>query len=194
MTNEQHESLRDSVARAEWIRWRMGDVPTIYANLLPPSSNAAILILAEQRIRRMVEDDSRVWQNDPWRHVGPEPKAVDWSEVPAIETVTEHLRATPMVGMPDVPREGFEQHPSVITAEQMSLKTAHYQAKRASEAARKERDAANSVYVAAVNSGDSEAIAAASDVFEKAAAKSDAAEAEFVRLGRDRVAGMAIVS
>lgn len=104
---------RRAIAREEWIKWRMTDVPAIYLALMPVTESAEQLRNAEENIRAMILSDQRLLAENPWRHCGPEPRAVDFTMLPEHEVTDMCIKSQPEEGFPAVVRDGFEDHPEV---------------------------------------------------------------------------------
>jgi hypothetical protein len=116
ITNAGYDLTRANVAREEWMKYRMGDLPPIYRAMLPPTADAKELLEAERAIRKMYTDDQETYAAKPWREVGPEPSMVDWSKIDAFHMDWLRAEITPIGTMPGVVRFGSELHPLVMEA------------------------------------------------------------------------------
>jgi len=110
-----HEDLRARVARQQYMDHRMGDVPSVYKNLMPFSYKLRVLWEAEKVIRRQLDDDLRFCAS-PWRRVGPPCNLLDHEGVTGCELIGIGLETSIATGMSDAVKPGFEHHPEVVAA------------------------------------------------------------------------------
>jgi hypothetical protein len=110
-----HEDLRSRVARQQYMDRRMGDVPSLYRNLMPFSYKLRVLWEAEKAVRRQLEADLQFCAS-PWRRIGPPCNLLDNEGVTGYELLEIGLGESISVGMPDAVKPGFEDHPEVIAA------------------------------------------------------------------------------
>lgn len=115
-TGARYDLQRANMARDEFCLWRLGDLPTIYRSMIPPTYNAQELLEAEKAVRQMYAADQAIYANNPWGKAGPIPQLLDWSGVEGSEQVRIGLESTPAKGMPDTVRPGFMEHPDVLAA------------------------------------------------------------------------------
>jgi len=123
-----HEDLRSRVARQQYMDRRMGDVPSVYRNLMPYSYKLRVLWEAEKAVRRQLEADLQFCAN-PWRRVGPPCNLLDDEGVVGRELMELGLEISIAVGMPDAVKPGFEDHPDVIAARKAARPLAEKMAK-----------------------------------------------------------------
>lgn len=112
---EQAEAKRAAAARAAYIRWRMADLPAVYADLMPCTYDGKTLWEAERSIRHQVELDQR-FLACPWRRVGPECGLLDYSAMTPQELTRFGLEISIPAGLPDAPKPGREDDPEVMAA------------------------------------------------------------------------------
>src|SRR5688500_18615700 len=107
---DEHDLARATAARLAFIRWRMGDVPTVYCALLPTTPHLKTLLLAERCIRQQIAEDQKLLAS-PWRKVGPDCAFFDQQDLTPDELIRIGCETTVAIGMPDAVKPGMEDHP-----------------------------------------------------------------------------------
>lgn len=188
------EVTRRNAARQAWIQWRMQDLPAVYQALMPVSYKAKELLTAEKAIRAQAKNDAEILSS-PWIRVGVRSNLIDDQGMSATERLALGIGNDRMLGMPDVVKRGFENHPEVIAAQELAHRTAEYVAHVQEKRAQRAMEDASHEYVRLANSGDADAAAveAAKQKNDQRVEAHAAAEKEYTRLRKSRAAGMKIV-
>lgn len=147
---------RAEMARVQYINAFCQDIPLPYQMLIPPSCDAAELLEAENMVRRMIERDFKAYQEEPFMQTAQKLDLLDFSNVDSSAGLM--FRCRPMLGMTQVIRRGFENHPDVLAAIEKAQQGPEYAkaAKRrelvdAKKAAEKALNAADPAEVATVD-------------------------------------------
>lgn len=132
---EQNERERGDIAREQYIRWRMADLPGVYTRFMPPTADAKTLWLAEQTIRGQVKIDQEHLAN-PWRQIGPRSVILDLSNLTPQDKITFGLEVSIPAGLRDAPKPGREEELAVEIDAQRKSNPAYAEAMKRLEAAR----------------------------------------------------------
>jgi hypothetical protein len=127
---DQHEGMRGDLARQQWIRWRMADVPAIYCQLMPPTYCAQTLYTAELCIRAMLAEDQKLLQS-PWRKIGPRPQILMWDDMDPDTRVKVEVETRIPIGFKDRPKDDRLHDPEVEQERERARGTAEYKAAKA---------------------------------------------------------------
>ena len=120
----QFDKNRAEMARVQFILNRCQDIPLPYQMLIPPSFYAAELLEAETLARTMFERDAKEYAENPWLTVASERSdLIDWTGVSYVDRCKGALK---LCGVPNAIRRGFENHPAVLEAIEISTHTAEY--------------------------------------------------------------------
>lgn len=105
-----------AVARLEFLHWRCQDLPPVYQNLIPATTDAAELLEVEKTVRGMFASDIAEHLGNPWMRTGKTPQMLDWSNVAPEEKEARFVEVQPEKGLTAAVRPGFRNHPAVLAA------------------------------------------------------------------------------
>ena len=199
ISNYDTEMNRAMVAREEFLAGYCFWWPAIYKAQMPVTYDGQSLLKAKQAIEAMMRDDFAAFdaqRNSPWHPVAtaPDSKCVDWSKVNGQELYALGLEMDRPLGMPASPKQGFHEHPDVVSAWADSHRTAEYVAFMEEQRAKRAWEAATHIYVEAANPGGDEATVRKSKDGEVAAGKAHAAaKQDYDRLRKNPAKGLKIV-
>jgi hypothetical protein len=125
MLENEHEAKRAALARAAYVRWKMGDLPPIYCELMPYSYHISALMEAEKGIRSQVAQDQKHLAS-PWRQIGPGPGSIFTWDVTPEQKIAFGVEVAIPVGMTDAPKVGREDDPAVQAAMTAAMGTPEY--------------------------------------------------------------------
>ena len=154
------EMAQGRVAREEYIRAFMQDVPTIYSSLMPVSVKGEILQESEKRLREQWEADVTTFEAEresPWIKVGPKPRHVEWSKSSGDKAALAFLKLERTLGLPGLIKQGsgpdgilYSAHHEVTIAKMVAHRTMEFSCSIMLEEAEKRLHSAQAQLTAAM--------------------------------------------